>query len=62
MEGESTPVFDRAYFRDGENMLASLLPEQAAFSDIVRVLYPEEGLTLYSDVRNDQTLLAWKNG
>ena len=56
---QKTLCFHREYFDREENILTELLPDCAEYEDIVRVYdVREKGIRLYSDVRNEKTILG----
>ena len=56
---EKTLVFHEDYFKNDTNILTDIVPECEEYADIIRVYdVQKKGLTLYSDVRNEKTVLG----
>ena len=58
-DNSKTLYFNRDYFKENKNILADILPEYLEYADIVQVYdLRGKGLKLYSDVRNEKTVLG----
>lgn len=58
-DNSNTLYFNRAYFKENVNVLADLLPEYQEYEEFVQVYdLRGKGLKLYSDVRNEKTVLG----
>ena len=58
-DNNKTKYFNRNYFQGHDNMLDRILPEYKEYKEIIQVYdLRGEGLTLYSDVRNEKAVLG----
>lgn len=58
-DNSNTLYFNRAYFKENVNVLTDLLPEYQEYEEFVQVYdLRGKGLKLYSDVRNEKTVLG----
>lgn len=58
-DNSNTLYFNREYFKENANVLTDILPEYREYEDIVQVYdLRGKGLKLYSDVRNEKTVLG----
>lgn len=58
-DNSNTLYFNRTYFKESANVLTDILPEYQEYEGIVQVYdLRRKGLKLYSDVRNEKTVLG----
>lgn len=58
-DNSQTMYFNRDYFKENTNILPDILPEYLEYADIVQIYdLRGKGLKLYSDVRNEKTVLG----